>query len=34
MKIKVVNKGTVKAKPSNWCITFLDDNGGWPEATK
>ncbi len=28
MKIKVVNKGTVKAKPSNYCTTFLDD-GGW-----
>jgi hypothetical protein len=27
MKIKIVNKGTVKAKPSNWCTTFLDDNG-------
>ena len=33
MKIKVVNKGTVKAKPSNYCITFLDDNGGW-DSTK
>jgi hypothetical protein len=29
MKIKVVNKGTVKAKPSNYCITFLDDGSGW-----
>ena len=34
MKIKVVNKGAVKAKPSNYCTVFVDDNGGWPEATK
>jgi hypothetical protein len=33
MKIKVVNKGTIKAKPSNFCLTFLDD-ASWPEPTK
>ncbi len=31
MKIKVVTKGTVKAKPSNYCVTFLDD-ASFPDA--
>jgi hypothetical protein len=26
MKIKVVKKGTVNAKPSNWCPFLVDDD--------
>ena len=28
MKIQVIKKGTVNAKPSSYCDVFLDDNGG------
>jgi hypothetical protein len=26
MKIKIVNKAVVSAKPQGWCICYLDDN--------
>jgi hypothetical protein len=28
MKIQVIKKGTVNAKPSSYCDVFVDDNGG------
>jgi hypothetical protein len=28
MKIQIVKKGTVKAKPSNYCDWLIDDNSG------
>ena len=28
MKIKIVNKGTAKAKPSNYCPFLVDDTNG------
>ena len=28
MKIQVIKKGTVKAKPSSYCDIFVDDWGG------
>jgi len=28
MKIQIIKKGTVKAKPSNYCDVFVDDWGG------
>jgi hypothetical protein len=28
MKIQIIKKGTVKAKPSNYCDILLDDWGG------
>ena len=27
MKVKVVKKGTVNAKPAGWCPFQVDDNG-------
>jgi hypothetical protein len=31
MKIQIIKKGTVNAKPSSYCDIFVDDNGGGPE---
>ena len=28
MKIQVIKKGTVNAKPSSYCEIFVDDTGG------
>ena len=28
MKIQIIKKGTVNAKPSSYCDVFLDDNNG------
>jgi hypothetical protein len=28
MKIQIIKKGTVNAKPSGYCDYFLDDNSG------
>jgi hypothetical protein len=28
MKIQVIKKGTVNAKPSSYCEIFVDDNNG------
>lgn len=30
MKIQVIKKATVNAKPSNYCPVFIDDNPGGP----
>jgi hypothetical protein len=27
MKIQIIKKGTVNAKPSSYCDIFVDDNG-------
>jgi len=31
MKIQVIKKGTVNAKPSTYCDIFLDDTSGGPD---
>ena len=31
MKIQVIKKGTVNAKPSTYCDIFLDDTNGGPD---
>ena len=28
MKVQIIKKGTVKAKPSTYCDLFVDDNSG------
>ena len=28
MKIQIIKKGTVNAKPSSYCEIFVDDNAG------
>ena len=28
MKIQIIKKGTVNAKPSSYCDAFIDDYGG------
>jgi len=28
MKIQIIKKGTVNAKPSSYCEIFVDDTGG------
>ena len=28
MKIQIIKKGTVNAKPTSYCEIFMDDNGG------
>ena len=31
MKIQIIKKGTVNAKPSSYCDVFVDDNPSMPD---